>query len=139
MRPAASWSRTTAAISRATSAGPKVCGVGQHMGAAVQPTASACRSCSTASASPRVTTVAAPPSAGDLHGELDRTLLVRAHGEARRPAVDGLAVLGEHDLLGAVGDPLDADQHSHRSRHQRIRSFAGSNSGVASTEPTVTG
>src|SRR6478735_539716 len=61
--PAASWSRTTAAISRATSAGPKRAGSASTCVAAVQPTASADRSCSTASASPSVSTEACPPVA----------------------------------------------------------------------------
>ena len=75
---------------------------------------------------------------GDLHGELDGALLVGADGEPDVPAVDGLAVLGEQHLAGGVGHPLDADQDvGHRI--SAIRSLAGSNSGVASTEPTVTG
>ena len=77
-----------------------------------------------------------PGRGGRLHGELDGALLVLAHGEAGEAAVDRLPVLGQHDLAGGVGDPLDADQDA---GHQRIRSLAGSSSGVASTEPTVTG
>ena len=72
---------------------------------------------------------------GDLHRELDRALLVGAHREAGVPAVDGLAVLGQHDLARRVDDPLDADEDA---RH-RMRSLAGSRRAVASTEPTVTG
>ena len=76
------------------------------------------------------------PLAGDrLDGELDRALLVGTHREAGATPVHGLAVLGEDDLLGAVGDPLHADKNV---RH-RSRSFAGSSSGVASTDRTVTG
>ena len=74
--------------------------------------------------------------AGDLGGELDGALLVRAHGEARVAAVDALAVLGEDDLARGVHDPLHADERIH---HHLIRSLVGSRSGVASTEPTVTG
>ena len=85
-----------------------------------------------------------PAVAGDPDGELDRALLVRAQGVARPATVHRLSVVGEHDLLGPVGDPLDADQHSrrqscHQPCHQRSRSLAGSRSGVASTDPTVTG
>ena len=126
--PAASWSRTTAAISRATSAGPSAAGRPRRGSAAVQPTASAARSCSTASASPRVTHGGrAAGRGGDLHGQLDGALLVVAHREAGVAAVDGLGVLGEHDLAGGVGDPLDADEHvaGCAVAHQRIRSLVG--------------
>ena len=51
---------TTAASSWATSAGPSVAGSASTSVAAVQPTPRAERSCSTASAAPTVTTVAAP-------------------------------------------------------------------------------
>src|SRR6478672_3979710 len=61
--PASAWSRTTAAISRATSAGPNRAESASTWVAAVHPTARADRSCSTASASPRVSTLARPPVA----------------------------------------------------------------------------
>ena len=58
-----------------------------------------------------------------------------------------LSVGGQGDLTGRVGNPLDADQDVDPRRRDsvgargahRIRSLAGSRSGVASTEPTVTG
>ena len=64
--PTASWSWTTAAISRATSAGPKPTRSASISTAAVQPTPSAVRSCSTASSGPRVSTVAVPPPASAI-------------------------------------------------------------------------
>ncbi len=72
---------------------------------------------------------------GGLHGDLDRALLVGAHRVAGVAPVDGEAVLGQHHLAGGVDDPLHADEYA----GHRMRSFAGSSSGVASIEPTVTG
>ncbi len=73
---------------------------------------------------------------GHLDGELDGALLVGAHREPGVPAVDRLAVLGEHDLAGGVDHPLDADEDV---GHQRILSLPGSKRPVASADPTVTG
>ena len=59
--PAASWARTTSAIAAATSAGPYDAPSASTRRAAVHPSASALRSCSTASEEPSVSTVAWPP------------------------------------------------------------------------------
>lgn len=58
--PVAAFARTTSAIARATSAGPKAAGSASMWTAAVTPTDSASRSWSTDSAPPRVSTVADP-------------------------------------------------------------------------------
>ena len=75
------------------------------------------------------------PVGGDADRELDRALLVRARREAGVAPVDALGVLGEDDLARRVDDALDADQWV----GHLMRSLDGSRSGVASTEPTVTG
>ena len=136
--PSASCARTTAAISRATSAGPNVdesaCDQRGRGGADRERRAQLLDRVGVAEGEHRGL---AAGGRGDLHRELDGALLVRAHREAGVPAVDGLRVLGEHDLAGGVRDPLDADQDV--APCQRSLSLAGSSSGVASTEPTTTG
>src|SRR5262249_32300072 len=73
----------------------------------------------------------------DLHGLLDRALLVRAHREPGHPGVDVLPVGGDHHLAADHRDPLDADSDLH-GQHL-IRSLAGPNSGVAPATARVTG
>ena len=74
----------------------------------------------------------------DLHGLLDRALLVRADREPGHPGVHLLPVGGEHDLAADHGDALDADHDVHR-RSAPDPSFSGSNSGVEPATATVTG
>ena len=110
--PAASWSRTTAAISRATSAGPSVTGSASTSTAAVQPTPSAERSCSTdVRGTDRAARSPSLGRRGDLHGQLDGAAVVVAQRVAHEAGVRGLRVLGEQHLAGEVRHPLDADEH----------------------------
>jgi hypothetical protein len=74
---------------------------------------------------------------GHLHGQLDGAALVVGDGEPDVAAVDRLGVVGELHLPRGLGDPLHADQDV--DHQPLILSFVGSSSGVASTEPTVTG
>ena len=53
--------------------------------------------------------------------------------------VDPLPVGGQRHLAPGVGHPLDAHQHVRHRGQPLIRSLVGSNSGVASLLPTVTG
>ena len=103
------------------------------------PSASMSRSCAAASGGPSVSTeTRAAEPLGQLDGLLHRALLVRADGEARGAGVDFLPVGGHQHLPADGGHPLDADQDVHPGQH-RIRSLAGSNSGVAPATATVTG
>ena len=76
----------------------------------------------------------------DLHGELDGAVVVVAERVPDEARVRGLRVLGQQHLTREVRHPLDADEHvASIRRGHLIRSLPGSSSGVASTEPTVTG
>ena len=83
-----------------------------------------------------MSTVAVPPVAAVVC-----TAISTAHSSwvlivkpAYRPSTDWPSSVSTH-LTGRVDDPLHADQYV----GHRMRSFAGSSSGVASIEPTVTG
>ena len=128
---------TTAAISCATSAGPSVAGSASTSTAAVQPTPSADRSCSTASAGPTDATVAVPSVA-----EVTCTAISTAHWSwslvvkpTKRASTDWLSSVSSTS-------PETSGTRLTQTRtfdHHFIRSLVGSNSAVASTEPTVTG
>ena len=130
--------RTTAAISRATSAGPNACESATTWVAAVQPTARAARSCSTASASPSVITEAPGPSAAAAICTASSTahsswaLIVKP---ANRPSTPWASSVSTTSLEEST---TLFTQTSTDMAH-RIRSLRGSNSAVASIEPTVTG
>src|SRR5699024_12820803 len=74
---------------------------------------------------------------GGADRELDRARPVRGHGVAESGTVDAGAGVVEGDGAGDVGDALDADEDVHG--YLLMRSLSGSNSGVESTEATVTG
>ena len=104
----------------------------------MQPTASDVRSCSTASASPRVSTVASPPSAAvtcaaSSTAHSSCALIVKP---AKRPSTDWLSSVSTTSL---VESGTRFTQTEDVCGVHRIRSLAGSNRPVASTEPTVTG
>ena len=109
--PAASWSRTTAAISRAMSAGPSAAGRPRRgwprcsRPPARRAAARRLRRRRGSARSPPPVAAATWTASSTAHSSW---LLI---GEAGVPAVDGLGVLGQHDLAGGVRDPLDADQH----------------------------
>ena len=104
--PSASCARTTAAISRATSAGPNVdASASTSVAAVAADRERGAELLDRLGVAEREHRRLATGRAGDLDGELDRALLVRAHGEAGVPAVDGLRVLGEHDLARRVRAP----------------------------------
>ncbi len=112
VRRRASWSRTTRRSRARRRPGRSATASASTWVAAVQPRASAVRSCSTASASPSGQHGRrALGRRGDLHGQLDRALLVRADGEAGEAAVDGLPSSVSTTSPAESGDPLDADQH----------------------------
>ncbi|MEY9258740.1 hypothetical protein ABH903_001762 [Brevibacterium epidermidis] len=72
-----------------------------------------------------------------LDRELDGALLVRGHGVAEPGFVDPAAGGIKGDGTGDIGDAFDADEDVHG--YLRMHSLSGSNSGVESTDATVTG
>ena len=103
----------------------------------MQPTARAERSCSTASASPRVITAALPPVAAATW-----TASSTAHSSwvltvkpAYRPSTDWASSV----RTTSPDESTTRFTQTSTSVMSPIRSLAGSSSGVASTEPTVTG